>query len=53
MTRHTIIPAPTRVARIQPAAKREVVDTIVDLTHAVASAGAAIVFVAAVVLTNL
>jgi len=53
MTHHTIIPAPTRVIHIQPAAKREIVSTVVDLTHAVASAGAAIIFVAAVVLTNL
>lgn len=50
---HTIIPAPTRVVRIQPETKREAVSLVVDLTHAVASAGAAIVFVAAVVLTNL
>lgn len=50
---HTIIPAPARVVRIQPATKREVVSTIVDLTHAAASAGAVIVFLAGLILTNL
>lgn len=52
MTRHTIIPAPTRVIHIRPAERKVVVDLAVDLAHAVASAGAALLFLAGI-LTNL
>lgn len=53
MTHHTIIPAPTRVIHIRPAERKVVVDMVVGITHTVASAGAALLFVAALVLTNL
>lgn len=52
MTRPTIIPAHTSVIHIHPETKREIVGLVVDITHTVASAGAALLFVGAI-LTNL
>ncbi len=53
MTRPTIIPAPTRIIHIRPAEQRVIVDTVVDITHTVASAGAVLAFLAGLILTNL
>lgn len=50
---HTIIPAPTRIIHIREQRQAVVVDMVVGITHTVASAGAALLFVAALVLTNL
>lgn len=53
MTRHhTIIPAPTRVIHIKQKEQDVVVSFAVEVTHTVASAGAALLFIAAL-LTNL
>lgn len=49
---HTIIPAPTRIVKIQIAERKVVVDMVVDITHTIASAGAVLLFVGAI-LTNL
>lgn len=49
---HTIIPAPTSVIHIHPETKREIVGLVVDITHTVASAGAVLLFLGAI-LTNL
>lgn len=49
---HTIIPAPTRVIHIREAERATIVGLVVDITHTVASAGAVLLFVGAI-LTNL
>lgn len=51
-SRHTIIPAPTRIVKIQIQERQAIVDMVVDMTHIVASAGAALLFLAGI-LTNL
>jgi hypothetical protein len=50
---HTIIPAPTRIVRIRPEERRVITDTVVDIAHTVASAGAVVIFLAGLILTNL
>lgn len=52
MTHHTIIPAPTRIVKIRIAERKVVTDMVVGATHTVASAGAVLLFLGAI-LTNL